>query len=103
MSGRSAMDSLQLSPQVLKGSKLKLFDGALTPVKGPGNLPDALLLHEAQANHARLRIRKPVHQLKEDDVPLDLLRIRRLGLRNRIPGLPAYALVVVRHSARRNP
>jgi hypothetical protein len=97
------MDSLQLSPQVLEGSKLKLLDGALAPLKGRGNLPDALLLHEAQANHTRLGIGKPVHQLKQDDVPLELLWIGPFRLVNRIPRLPARALVVVSHSTRRNP
>ena len=87
------MDSLQLNSRVLEGSTLKLLDGALAPLQGRGNLPDALLLHEAQTNHTRLGIRKPVHQLKEDDVPLDLLWIGLLWLRNRIPRLPAGSLV----------
>src|SRR5579863_7615885 len=60
-SARSGMSALHLSPEVLNGPKLQLFHGALTAVQLLGDLADALLLHEAHMNHAKLRLREPVH------------------------------------------
>jgi hypothetical protein len=97
------MGALQLSPQVLDGSQLKLFHRALTPSQQPGNLADALLLDEPQPDDLCLRFGQPIDQLKQDDVAFDLLRIVALGPGHGVTGLPARPPVVIRDGTRCDP
>src|ERR1700741_2983543 len=101
--GRSDMGGLELSPQVLDGSKLKLFHRTLAPPKFLGNLADASLLDKPQTNHTGLRVGKAVDQLEQDDVALDLLGHEAFRLRHRAPRLLPRSRVVVGDRPRRNP
>src|SRR5262249_14363442 len=74
-SSRSSIGGLQLSPQVLDGSQLKLFHRALAPSQHPGNLADALLLDEPQPDDLGLCLGQPIDQLKQDEVSFDFLRV----------------------------
>src|SRR5258707_104222 len=93
-SARSGMSALHLCPQILDGPKLQLFNGPLAAAQRLGDLPDALLLHEAHMNHAELCFRKPIHQLEQHGLSLDFVRRRQAGFGRRLTRLAAGALPV---------
>ena len=96
------MGALDLSPQALYGAELKLLDSSFAPPKLKGDLTDALLLDEAQLNHAVLRFREPVHQLEKHGGAVDFSGCRGFGLGRRMAGLSPAARPMVGNDARGN-
>src|SRR3982751_621299 len=92
---RSGMSTLHLSPETLNRAKLQLFHGALAAAHFAGDLSNALLLHKAHVNHPELRLRKPVHQLEQHRVSLNLLRTRTILIERRISRFSSGALPMV--------
>src|SRR5258705_10798934 len=102
-SARSGMSALHLSPEILNGPKLQLFDSAFAAVHFLSDLPNTFLLHEAHMDHAKLRFGKPIHELEKHGAAFDLIRRGLLGLRGRLAGLTPCALPVIRNRTRSDP
>src|SRR5712692_1363025 len=60
-SARSGISALHLGPEILNGPELQLLHRAFAAAQFLGDLTDALLLHEAHMNHAKLGFWKPAH------------------------------------------
>src|SRR5579862_3779895 len=102
-SARSGMSALHLSPEILDGPKLKLLNGAFTAPEFKSDLTDTLLFHEAHLNHAELRFREPIDQLKQHGAAFDFGGSGGVRLLRRTTGLPAGALPMVGKNARGDP